>query len=289
MSWLLLDVGNTAIKWAHSDAHGNRFVGTGLALRAAAGPLAQRLAEAWRVPRATRAFGVSVADAATMQAVEEAAHAAAGIGVKWLGAQPHFAGRGPGYGLALINAYRQPAQLGPDRWHALIAACAKFPGESLVVASGGTATTVDCVRAEPGAAAVFVGGVIAPGFDLMQESLARGTARLPDTRTVVDGRIAAHPDNTEDAIVTGVFQAQAGLIERVVGEFAAELAGERRPPPRLLLAGGRARALQAALGDRLRQAGHVSGISIEENLVLRGVALRAHAEVEADLSMAADR
>jgi type III pantothenate kinase len=163
----------------------------------------------------------------------------------------------------------------------MIAACAKFPGESLIVASSGTATTLECVRGEPGAAAVFLGGVIAPGVDLMQESLARGTARLPDVRYVIDGQVTAHPDNTDDAIVTGVFHAQAGLIERVAREFAAELVADGRPPPRLLLAGGRARTLFATLEKRLldRAAGTaLAGITIEENLVLRGVALRAHAE-----------
>jgi type III pantothenate kinase len=280
MSWLLLDVGNTAVKWAHSDAQGNRFVGTGIELRLNTQPLNERLANVWRVPRAKQAFGYSVADQATMEAIEQAAHEAAGIGVTWLKAQPHFAGSGPGYGLALINAYREPEQLGADRWHAMIAACAKFPSESLVVASSGTATTIDCIRGEFNTAAVFVGGVIAPGTDLMQESLARGTARLPDVRYVLDGHVVAHPDNTDDAIVTGVFHAQAGLIERVVREFAIELAREDRPAPRLLLAGGRARPLLAALEDRLRggEVPTVSSLTIEENLVLRGVALRAHAE-----------
>lgn len=281
MAWLLLDVGNTAVKWAHSDAQGNRFVGTGIELRLNNQPLAHRLATAWRVPRAQRAFGSSVADRATMEAIEAAAREAAGITVTWLKAQPHFAGVGPGYGLALINAYRAPEQLGADRWHAMIAGCAKYPGESLVIASSGTATTVDCVRAEPGAAAVFLGGVIAPGIDLMHESLARGTARLPDARLVVDGRVVEHPDNTDDAIVTGVFHAQAGMIERVARDFCAELAADDRAPPRLLLAGGRARPLLAALGKRLLGGGPdstVSGVSIEDNLVLRGVALRAHAD-----------
>lgn len=280
MTWLLLDVGNTAVKWAHSDAQGNRFVGTGIELRLNTQPLAQRLATVWRVPRAKSAFGSSVADHATMEAIEAAAREAAGISVTWLKAQPHFAGAGPGYGLALINAYRYPEQLGADRWHAMIAVCAKYPGESLVVATCGTATTVDCVRAEPGTAAVFLGGVIAPGVDLMHESLARGTARLPDARYVVDGQIVAHPDNTDDAIVTGVFHAQAGLIERIAREFCVELAAEDRAPPRLLLAGGRARSLLAALSKRLLGAApdtSVCGVTIEENLVLRGVALRAHA------------
>jgi type III pantothenate kinase len=287
MSWLLLDVGNTAVKWAHSDAQGNRFVGTGIELRLNTQPLALRLANAWRVPRARHAFGCSVADHATMEAIEQAAMEAAGITVTWLKAQPHFAGTGPGYGLALINAYRVPEQLGADRWHAMIAACAKFPGESLVVASSGTATTIECVRGESGAAAVFVGGVSAPGLDLMHESLARGTARLPDARYVIDGQVVAHPDNTDDAIVTGVFHAQAGLIERVASEFAAELAREDKPRPRLLLAGGRARPLLAALEQRLvgpDKEGAVASVTIEDNLVLRGVALRAHAESGAPAS-----
>ncbi len=275
MPWLLLDAGNTAIKWAHSDAEGNRFIGTGIELRLNNEPLADRLATAWRLPRATRAFGCSVADDVTRQAIEAAARDAAGIDVTWLAAQPHFAGVGPGYGLALINAYRDPEQLGADRWHAMIAACAKYPGESLVIASGGTATTVDCVRAESGGASVFVGGLIAPGADLMLASLARGTARLP----LAEGRVQAHPDNTDDAIASGVHKAQLGLIERATREFAAELLAEGHAPPRLLVTGGRARVLLVELGRALTGEALIAPVTMEDNLVLKGVALRAHAEI----------
>lgn len=160
MSWLVIDAGNTAVKWAHSDAEGNRFIGTGVEYRLNLQPLAERLASAWRLPRPTAAFACSVADDETMQAIEKAVDEVAAIDVQWLRAQPHFAGRGPGYGLALINGYRDPLQLGADRWHAMIAACAKYPGEALVVAMSGTATTVDCVRGETGKAALFLGGVI---------------------------------------------------------------------------------------------------------------------------------
>jgi type III pantothenate kinase len=215
-----------------------------------------------------------VADDDTTQAIEKAVDEVAAIDVRWLRAQPHFAGRGPGYGLALINGYRDPLQLGADRWHAMIAACAKYPNESLVVANSGTATTVDCVRGDVGKAAVFLGGVIAPGFELMIDGLARGTARLP----VANGRIVAHPDNTDDAIVTGTTYAQLGLIERVAREFSAELAAEGRSAPRVLLSGGRARSLFAMLGRGLLADRIITAVSIEDNLVLRGVALRAHAE-----------
>jgi hypothetical protein len=71
------------------------------------------------------------------------------------------------------------------------------------------------------------------------------------------------------------------VVERVARAFAAERAADKRPRPRLLLAGGRARSLLAALSARLLggDEGAVSGVAIEDNLVLRGVALRAHSEV----------
>jgi type III pantothenate kinase len=277
MSWLVIDAGNTAVKWAVSDAEGNRFIGTGVEYRLNLQPLAARLAAAWRLPRPTAAFACSVADDETMRAIEAAVDEVAAIDVNWLRAQPHFAGRGPGYGIALINGYRDPLQLGADRWHAMIAACAKYPNESLVVATSGTATTVDCVRGEAGKAALFLGGVIAPGFELMVASLARGTARLP----LAEGRIVPHPDNTDDAIATGTINAQLGLVERVARGFSSELAEEGRPAPRLLLSGGRARSLAAALGRHLLAERIVTAVAIEDNLVLRGVALRAHAEAAA--------
>lgn len=273
--WLVIDAGNSAIKWAHSDAEGNRFLGTGVEVRLSLEPLAQRLATVWRVPRARAAFGCCVADDETVASIERATREAAGIGVTWLHAQPHFAGRGPGYGLALINTYRDARELHADRWHAMIAACAKFPGESLVIATSGTTVTVDCVHGEPAKAAVFVGGVIAPGQQPMVDAVARSTGRLP----AANGAVVTNPDNTDDAIVTGVTYAQIGLIERKTRDFAAELAREGLPPPRLLLAGGRVRPLLGPLARTLLADRYAYAVSIEDNLVLRGVALRAHAEV----------
>ena len=153
------------------------------------------------------------------------------------------------------------------------------PGESLIIVSAGTATTVDCVRAEPPAAAVFLGGGIAPGFELMRLALARGTARLPlveeDAATVAP---LPYPATTEAAIAAGVFFAQLGLVERVVREFSAELRHAQRQPPRLLLTGGRGRALLGPLTRSLLPVAAVSALSLESDLILRGVALRALSE-----------
>jgi len=275
VGWLVVDAGNTAVKWAISDRDGHRFLGTGTETGGGQG-LEARLLRAWGGIRFRAVYATSVSDAEVGGAIERAAHACCGREVVWFGPQRHFEGRGLGHGVALLNGYRDPFQLGADRWHALIAACAKFPDQPLVVVSAGTATTVDCVRAEPFAAAVFVGGVIAPGAALMRQALARGTARLPPVGD--DETPSAHAASTEQAIASGVHYAQLGLVENVVREFAAEIERASLDPPRLLLAGGAARRMLAPLSRSVLAERAVTAVSLEQHLVLRGIALRAHSE-----------
>ncbi|MDR3351834.1 MAG: type III pantothenate kinase [Zoogloeaceae bacterium] len=105
----------------------------------------------------------------------------------------------------VTNGYSAPATLGADRWCALIGARALERRACLVVMAG-TATTVDSLDA----AGNFLGGMILPGIQMMKESLARGTARLP----LADGAPAPFPRDTQSAIATGCLEAQAGAIER---------------------------------------------------------------------------
>lgn len=253
---LLIDVGNSAVKWARLAADGSMSVG-GRALHRGGLDVVAVLSEAWSgAPAPRRAVGCSVADAAVVAAVEHAARAAGLAEVEWVRSQDAFRGE-----ITLVNGYLDPRQLGADRWHALLGACARLPGTSLVVVNAGTATTVDCVRAGEGSPR-FVGGCIAPGVRLMLESLARGTAGLP----LATGASADFPDTTDKAIVTGVLDAQAGLVERVRSRFSASVG----QAPRLLIAGGHAELLAARLPEELAPL-------IEHNLVLRGLALRAAA------------
>lgn len=251
---LLIDAGNSAVKWAVLAPDGG-FSASGRVLHRDGTDVASSLASGWHsMPRPGRAIGCAVAGAAVMREVERAARALGIPAVEWLRSQASFAGP-----VSLVNGYLDPQQLGPDRWHGLLGACALHPGTSLVAVNAGTATTVDCARASAGEVR-FVGGCIAPGVRLMLESLARGTAGLP----LAEGNAVDFPDTTDKAIVTGVLDAQAGLVERVFRRFAASL-GEA---PRLLLAGGHAEAIAARLPAEC-------GPRIEHNLVLRGLALRA--------------
>jgi type III pantothenate kinase len=279
MSLLVVDAGNTAVKWAISDRSGLRFVGSGVQGHVATADLQAQLTAVWAPLTPTAFYGISVADPGVVRAIERAAHCAGGLPVTWFATQRHFEWRGAAHAAALLNGYRDPAQLGTDRWHGMIAACAKYPDESLVIVSAGTATTVDCVRAGPLAAAVFVGGAIAPGFDLMRLALARGTARLPLVEeAAVTAAPLAHPATTEEAIATGVLFAQLGLVENVVRQFSDELKQAQKAPPRLLLTGGRRRYLLGVLTRSLLAGRSVSALALEDGLALRGAALRALSE-----------
>jgi type III pantothenate kinase len=263
MSWLLLDAGNTALKWALAGSDEPRALARGIVTLEAG--FADALTSTLRASLSSialpstdglRAIGCSVASEAVTRAVAAAVAPLATGQVDWLRSEPRFEYRG----IALVNGYRDPAQLGADRWHAMIAARQSFPEQPLVVVCAGTATTVDWI--DP--VGRFIGGVIAPGTSLMADSLAHGTARLPRST----GQPVATPDNTNDAIATGVADALAGLVERRVRMLA-----RRGAAPQLVLAGGRVREL----ASRLALSNEVAGIMIEEHLVLRGLWLRAAA------------
>ncbi len=264
MRWLLLDAGNTALKWALSGTDEPRALARGVvelgAPPALAAAVRQSLRETGPEASLPPAFGCSVASETLTQAIAAEVAPVTAAGVRWVHSQARFELNG----VALLNGYRDPAQLGADRWHAMVAARMSFPDRPLVVVCAGTATTVDSIDA----AGRFLAGTIAPGSALMTDSLARGTARLPRST----GQAVELPDNTDDAIATGVADAQAGLVERRVRALARAIG-----PPQLVIAGGRGSELAA----RLCLAGEVSGVTIEEHLILNGLWFRASADAAA--------
>jgi len=277
MSWLLLDIGNTALKWAlvpaaaaswpsgSQDPSGAHLRGAlaidtpGLQAQLAA-QLGRALAPAAGrpgMPMPTASWGCTVAAPDTVDAIDAALRAAAMPAAVWLAAAEHFNHDG----IVLRNGYRDPLQLGPDRWHALIGARARVARGTLAVINAGTATTIDGL-AEDGR---FFGGVIVPGLELMRASLAQGTARLPLAR----GDYVAHPIDTDDAIRTGILDAQLGLIDRRVQRIRAHAGA----PVQLVLSGGNGAWLLALLQA---QAGFGT-MALEPDLVLLGLWHRARA------------
>ncbi|HSC78768.1 MAG TPA: type III pantothenate kinase [Chitinolyticbacter sp.] len=241
MSVLLIDLGNTRLKWALADS-AHVWSAQGSADPAA---LPELFAQ-WRalaVPRQVQAC--SVGTEATMRELEAFCHASWGVSIDWL-----RVGR---EALGVSNRYRQLEQQGPDRWAAVLGARCAHPDQALVIASAGTALTVDALTAD----GCFLGGMILPGYRMMKSALAVGTARLPDA----SGRFHDFPTSTEDAIETGVLTALAGSIAVMFERLQA-----RGEEPLVLISGGDAALLAPHLGSPCRLIDH---------LALRGLAALA--------------
>ena len=104
--------------------------------------------------------------------------------------------------------YRNPGELGADRLAAMIAANAKYHGDTCIVDCG-TAVTVDAL----GTGGIHHGGVIFPGLMSMRTALAADTSIDFDEET---DSFEVAPGSTRGAIYTGCLSAVAGGIERVV-------------------------------------------------------------------------
>lgn len=193
---LLIDAGNTRIKWALAEA--DAPAGHWIAAGAVAHADLNHLPEAWHGAGIAR---VIVSNVAGQRLRDQLQLMLPAVEVTWFASAPELAG--------LRNSYRNPQQLGCDRFAAALGARALAPSQPLVVATCGTATTVDAVTAD----GVFIGGMILPGLGLMAASLASNTAQLPQVAAA--GELPpAFADNTDDAIRSGCLSAQAGAIER---------------------------------------------------------------------------
>jgi type III pantothenate kinase len=236
---LLLDIGNSRLKWAWRDGNGLR---PGAPFSSRAPDLAAALDAAWgMLPAPAKIWGCNVAGEEIHAGVESWTARRWGCPCRWIvsTAQAH----------GVVNGYDDPARLGADRWLALIAARRFFP-LPLCVADCGTAITVDVLDAD----GKHLGGVIAPGLDAMRQALPLAvtleaeTAELPTL-----GR------NTAAAVGAGVLHASAGLIERVHAHCRVRC-GQN---PALILTGGDAARIAHLLDIPHR---------VEKDLLLRGLA-----------------
>ena len=200
---LLIDAGNTRIKWALSEP--GAAPGAWIAHGAVSHAELNHLPACWQGRAITRAVVANVAGARLRDQLQLMLPTTA---VDWFASLPQLDG--------MRNGYRDPGQLGCDRFAAALGARALAPGQALVVATCGTATTIDAVSAD----GRFLGGMILPGLGLMAAALAKNTAQLPQ---IAPGRVlsAGFADNTEDAILAGCLAAQAGAIERACAQHRA--------------------------------------------------------------------
>lgn len=148
----------------------------------------------------------------------------------------------------ISNLYSEPEKLGVDRWLAMLAAYHHYSAAVCVVDCG-TAITLDAVDQH----GTHLGGLIMPGFGLMKQVLSQGTADLNISSEEYNQGLA---NNTEAAIFNGNLYAIKGFIESGLAQF--------RQTVQLILTGGDANFIMKKL--------KLEAI-VDKDLVFKGLAL----------------
>jgi type III pantothenate kinase len=264
---LLVDVGNTRMKWARFDwlrlgrQHAEAFAGwkTRDFERALFGSL----------KRVDRILVASVAGSGVNRMLAEAARHANGPKPEFVATQRRAGG--------IRTAYVEPWRLGVDRFAMAIGAHRLANGRAVCIISIGTALTIDLVDAR----GLHRGGAILPAPALMVDSLLaktngirhRAGSRADRRRKSAGNEQFATPRrrgangifarSTRAAIEQGALLAAAAAVDRGADEAKRALGGS----PLLILTGGGAKSV-APLVRRRYQA--------VPDLVLQGLAVLAN-------------
>lgn len=232
MTWLALDLGNSALKGGLFEA--DRLVYTFRITEQDDADLARKLIRKLGDRRLTRAAMASVVPTRT-SVVQEAVQQHTGV-------RPALIG--PDWHLPFTLAYETPHTLGADRLAAATAAWIIYgqpQHRSVLVVLAGTALTIEVID-EHGC---YQGGVIAPGPLLMRQALTQGTAQLPEVP--LEWPPTPIGRSTQTAIQAGLLY---GFVESVRG-LLRRLTQTLSTSPMVILSGGWASLLQPHLDPQI--------------------------------------
>ena len=270
MTLLLVDIGNTRVKWARlSDGRMGRLYAAANS-GWGAGDYARRvLGKRWRIGAhgatattgaenghrsATQRDRVIVSSVAGSQVAARLVAAARQVGAP----TPEFVTSSRS-AAGVTTAYLEPWRLGVDRFVAAIGAHHLASGQPVCVVNIGTAMTIDLVDGR----GRHLGGAIVPGPQLMVNSLLAKTQGIQRrARGGARDRGSLFARTTRSAIGQGALYAAAATIDRSVEEARLQL-GTR---PLILLTGGGSAAVKPLVQNTC--------VSVPE-LVLHGLAVWA--------------
>jgi type III pantothenate kinase len=245
---LVIDVGNTRLKWAWLTDTGLSDQQAVVHRDAKPGSWTSTLFESGQIP--SRVLISNVAGPAMAKTLTRLAKKRFRVDIEFVTATPEFHG--------LTNGYLDPTLLGADRWLALIGAWTKAQSP-LCVVDAGTAVKVDSVDAH----GQHLGGLIAPGIHMMREALMSKTSDIAKAAFQSSPSLAGVlANNTIAAVSRGAVFALAGMADRAA-ELIEQSTGNT---PRLFITGGDATTIAATM----RSPGE-----IVPDLVLQGLAVIA--------------
>lgn len=221
MKRLLIDLGNTRIKWAFCDGHEIAAV-SALAHADAAWP-ATFSAALHESDQPDQILLSTVARELLVATLQRSLRARWPDHILQRAQSAERLGR-------FHSAYAEPQRLGVDRFLAA-AAAARHPRAQLIIGSG-TALTLDLIDAE----GQHGGGLIAPTPETMRAAVLARTANVHWLRA---GTTMDFATNTEDALESGSWMAAAGMVERAFRRAQTRLS----VTPELIAHGGSAETL----------------------------------------------
>lgn len=127
--------------------------------------------------------------------------------------------------LGVHNSYQQPERMGIDRWLAMVAAYTiekeKGHGKGLIIVDAGSALTVDVVNQE----GLHLGGYIVPGLLMAQQVLFQNTERViqyDESRENhhMKGHVNNLGNNTLQCVEYGVINQLAALVQSVASRYS---------------------------------------------------------------------
>lgn len=243
---ILLDIGNSRIKWGQYAAGGLRRTGSSSHIDVSNDgfePLMRR----WPA-NVDRVVASNVAGAAVGQRIGEAIFNQFGVAIEFVRCTRRARG--------VTHSYQQVEKMGVDRWVAMIGAYAEV-GAALCVVDAGTAVTIDVLDNN----GRHMGGQIMPGIELMGRALRTDTSNIVATSTATrdpGNGMRAFAKYTDAAVRYGAVTAVCGGIERAVRMQRS--VGAR---PRIVLTGGDGKRILRQLNMAVRHRPH---------LVLQGLA-----------------
>ncbi len=195
---LLIDVGNTRIKWRYLEK--DEFFGGGQQIHQ--GNLTQELMETlWgELASPESVWVVNVAGTKIAAQISRWATSRWKLEAHFVSSSKHQCN--------VTNGYNEPERLGADRWMALIGAGRIVQG-ACCVADCGTAVTVDCMNQNH----EHIGGLIIPGLMMMPKCVSDNTAQV----TFTQGESALFGRDTSTCLLSGALHSIIGTLQRVAG------------------------------------------------------------------------
>ena len=219
---LLIDIGNTRVKWACAE---DKVLSEHNAFAYTRETLAELLPAHWdALARPQQVHVASVADDQTNAVLGSYARAT------WKREPQHAVTAGEQDGLH--NAYQDVTTMGVDRWLAMLAAWRKHQ-RPLCVIDCGTAVTVDVVLGD----GRHAGGFILPGLALTTAALARETHGIPDCR---EQELRTDLGRSTVACISNGF---AAALVGLLGHCAGKVREEQRTELLFIATGGAAARL----------------------------------------------